>query len=251
MILFVGFLLMEIVMPQISRTALVPYSAEQMYQLVNDVQSYPQFLPGCTGSRILESTPGQMTAAVDVSKAGISKTFTTRNQLTSNQSILMNLVDGPFKKLIGGWKFTPLSQEACRIEFHLDFEFTNKLIELAFGRVFKELASNMVQAFTVRAKRFTVPGKIAVEVAYALPEKQYLQRVTLQEGATVEEAIRASGLLELRTDIDLTKNKVGIYSRPAKLSDSVHDGDRVEIYRPLIADPKELRRQRAEKSANK
>lgn len=93
--------------------------------------------------------------------------------------------------------------------------------------------------------------KIAVEVAYALPEKQYLQRVTLQEGATVEEAIRASGLLELRTDIDLTKNKVGIYSRPAKLSDSVHDGDRVEIYRPLIADPKELRRQRAEKSANK
>ena len=61
-----------------------------------------------------------------------------------------------------------------------------------------------------------MPGKIAVEVAYALPEKQYLQRVTLQEGATVEEAIRASGLLELRTDIDLTKNKVGIYSRPAK-----------------------------------
>lgn len=96
-----------------------------------------------------------------------------------------------------------------------------------------------------------MPGKIAVEVAYALPEKQYLQRVTLQEGATVEEAIRASGLLELRTDIDLTKNKVGIYSRPAKLSYSVHDGDRVEIYRPLIADPKELRRQRAEKSANK
>ncbi|EPC0821972.1 RnfH family protein [Escherichia albertii] len=94
-------------------------------------------------------------------------------------------------------------------------------------------------------------GKITVEVAYALPERQYLQRVKLQEGATVEEAIRASGLLELRTDIDLAKNKVGIYSRPAKLSDIAHDGDRVEIYRPLIADPKELRRQRAEKSANK
>ena len=218
MILFVGFLLMEIVMPQISRTALVPYSAEQMYQLVNDVQSYPQFLPGCTGSRILESTPGQMTAAVDVSKAGISKTFTTRNQLTSNQSILMNLVDGPFKNLV-----------ACL-----------KSWRLIWSRLLRFVR-----------KRFTVPGKIAVEVAYALPEKQYLQRVTLQEGATVEEAIRASGLLELRTDIDLTKNKVGTYSRPAKLSDSVHDGDRVEIYRPLIADPKELRRQRAEKSANK
>lgn len=91
-----------------------------------------------------------------------------------------------------------------------------------------------------------MPDKLVVEVAYALPEKQYLQRVTLEEGATVEEAIRASGLLELRTDIDLAKNKVGIYSRPVKLTDTVQDGDRVEIYRPLIADPKALRRQRAE-----
>lgn len=90
--------------------------------------------------------------------------------------------------------------------------------------------------------------KITVEVAYALPEKQYLQRVKLDEGATVEEAIRASGLLELRSDIDLSQNKVGIYSRPVKLADVVNDGDRVEIYRPLIADPKELRRQRAEKA---
>ncbi|MGX9742989.1 RnfH family protein [Pseudocitrobacter corydidari] len=96
-----------------------------------------------------------------------------------------------------------------------------------------------------------MPGKIVVEVAYALPQKQYLQRVTLEEGATVEQAILASGILTLRDDIDLAKNKVGIYSRPVKLQDVVQDGDRVEIYRPLIADPKELRRQRAEKSAGK
>lgn len=139
-------------MPQITRTALVPYSAEQMYQLVNDVKSYPQFLPGCSGSRILDESASQMMAAVDVSKAGISKTFTTRNTLVSNQSIIMHLVDGPFRKLMGGWKFTPIDDDACRIEFQLDFEFTNKLIELAFGRIFKELAGNMVQAFTTRAK---------------------------------------------------------------------------------------------------
>lgn len=96
-----------------------------------------------------------------------------------------------------------------------------------------------------------MPGKISVEVAYALPEKQYLQRVTVEEGATIEQAIWASGLLELRSDIDLAKNKVGIYSQPAKLHDVVNDGDRIEIYRPLIADPKELRRQRAEQSAKK
>ena len=94
-----------------------------------------------------------------------------------------------------------------------------------------------------------MPAKITVEVAYALPEKQYLRRVTLDAGATVEQAIAASGLLALRTDIDLAKNKVGVYSRPVKLTDALSDGDRVEIYRPLIADPKELRRQRAEKAA--
>ena len=92
---------------------------------------------------------------------------------------------------------------------------------------------------------------ISVEVVYALPDKQYLRAVTLEEGATVEQAIKASGLLSLRKDIDLNSNKVGIYSRPVKLGDAVQDGDRIEIYRPLIADPKELRRQRAERSAEK
>lgn len=148
-------------MPQISRSALVPYSVEQMYDLVNDVASYPKFLPGCVGSRVLDRDHQQMTAAVDVSKAGISKTFTTRNVLTENQSINMHLVDGPFRKLMGGWRFIPLSSDACKIELHLDFEFTNKLVELAFGKVFKDLTNNMVQAFTVRAKevyRVSYPG---------------------------------------------------------------------------------------------
>lgn len=92
---------------------------------------------------------------------------------------------------------------------------------------------------------------INVEVVYALAEKQYLLKVRLEQGSTVEQAIAASGILELRTDIDLSKNKVGIFSRPVKLTDVVNEGDRVEIYRPLIADPKELRRQRAEKAAQK
>jgi len=93
-----------------------------------------------------------------------------------------------------------------------------------------------------------VSPDIKVEVVYALPEKQYLRQVKLAQGSTVEQAIEASGLLDLRSDIDLSKNKVGIFSRPVKLGDEVNEGDRVEIYRPLIADPKELRRQRAAKS---
>ncbi|HBO24912.1 MULTISPECIES: RnfH family protein [unclassified Providencia] len=87
-----------------------------------------------------------------------------------------------------------------------------------------------------------------IEVAYALPEKQFLLPVKVANGATIEDVIIASGILSLRADIDLKKNKVGIYSRPAKLGDLVQDGDRIEIYRPLLADPKELRRKRAEKS---
>ncbi|VEB71451.1 Uncharacterised protein family (UPF0125) [Providencia rustigianii] len=89
---------------------------------------------------------------------------------------------------------------------------------------------------------------INIEVTYALPEKQFLLSVAVPEDTTIEDAIIASGILALRADIDLKKNKVGIYSRPAKLGDKVQEGDRIEIYRPLIADPKELRRKRAEKS---
>lgn len=91
-------------------------------------------------------------------------------------------------------------------------------------------------------------SEIQVEVVYALPERQYLREVRLAAGSNVEQAIQDSGLLELHRDIDLQSNKLGIYSRPAKLGDLLNDGDRVEIYRPLIADPKELRRQRAEKA---
>lgn len=92
---------------------------------------------------------------------------------------------------------------------------------------------------------------ISAEVCYALPDKQFLIPVKIRESATVEAVILASGILSLRDDVDLTKNKVGIFSRPAKLTDIVSDGDRVEIYRPLIADPKEMRRKRAEDASRK
>ncbi|KOO03973.1 SRPBCC family protein [Vibrio nereis] len=140
-------------MKQVSRSALVSFSAEQMYNLVNDVASYPDFLPGCSGSRILESSTGAMVASVDVSKAGISKTFTTSNELSPGESIVMSLVDGPFKMLKGGWFFTALDEQACKVELKLEFEFSSKMIEMAFGKVFNELTSNMVNAFTQRAKQ--------------------------------------------------------------------------------------------------
>ncbi|WP_102385577.1 SRPBCC family protein [Vibrio cyclitrophicus] len=140
-------------MPKVTRSALVSFSADQMFSLVNDVARYPEFLPGCSGSRVIESSDSAMVASVDVSKAGISKTFTTSNRMADGAEILMELVDGPFKKLEGGWYFTPLDDQACKVELKLEFEFSSRMIEMAFGNIFNELTSNMVSAFTQRAKQ--------------------------------------------------------------------------------------------------
>lgn len=139
-------------MPKISKSVLVRFSALQMYELVNDVESYHAFLPGCVGGKVLEFDGQTMLASVDVSKAGIRKTFTTRNQVVKGKRIELALENGPFKHLQGLWVFTELTDDACKVEFDLDFEFSNSLADMAFGRVFKELMSSMVTAFTDRAK---------------------------------------------------------------------------------------------------
>lgn len=100
-------------------------------------------------------------------------------------------------------------------------------------------------------KRCMVSEKIVVEVVYAYPEKYFLKKMTLDQPLTIQNVIVQSGILQKYTEIDLRENKVGIFSRPAKLTDMVENGDRIEIYRPLLADPKEMRRKRAEKSKEK
>ena len=140
-------------MPQIERSALVFYSARQMFELVNDVPRYPEFLPGCAKAQILQQSADQMLAKLQVKKAGISQEFTTRNTLVTNSQIQMQLESGPFKALSGGWTFVPLSDEACKMVLSLDFEFSNKIVEFAFGKIFNELTAAMVGAFTQRAKQ--------------------------------------------------------------------------------------------------
>jgi ribosome-associated toxin RatA of RatAB toxin-antitoxin module len=140
-------------MPQIERSALVFYSCKQMFELVNDVPSYPQFLPGCSASEVLSVEGNVQTARLEVSKAGIRQHFTTRNTLTPPTHVALQLVDGPFRFLRGGWTFQPLNEQACKVILSLEFEFSSKLIEFAFGKVFTELTGVMVQAFTERAKQ--------------------------------------------------------------------------------------------------
>ncbi len=140
-------------MPSIQRSALVAHSAEAMFDLVNNVEAYPEFLPGCADSRVLDKSNDSMRASLLVAKAGIKQWFTTHNELVDGRRINMQLVEGPFRRLQGGWTFSALSDSACKIELNLEFEFSNKLAEMAFGKVFSTLATNMVAAFTQRAKQ--------------------------------------------------------------------------------------------------
>lgn len=140
-------------MAKISRSALVMYSCEQMYNLVNDVEAYPEFIPNCADAKCLSQSQSQMEGALQISKAGMSKWFSTTNQLTKNQSIKLTLKDGPFRHLAGTWTFSELDVDACKVELDIEFEFSSKMIEIAFGGLFNHVITNMVTAFTKRAKQ--------------------------------------------------------------------------------------------------
>lgn len=146
-------------MATISRSALVMYSAEQMFDLVNDVQAYPQFLPNCAAAEIREQSGSEMIAALQIKKGGLSKWFATKNKLVGKEKVVMALVDGPFEMLSGAWEFIKLDDNACKVVLNLEYSFNNGLVEMAFGGIFKEVANNMVSAFTNRAKNvYGVPS---------------------------------------------------------------------------------------------
>jgi len=138
-------------MATIERSALVRYSDQQMFDLVNHIEAYPEFVPGCVGAAVLEQQDNTKVARLDISKAGIAKSFTTRNTLVEPTEIGMDLVDGPFKSLTGGWQFVRLEDNACKIVLKLEFEFSNRLLSMAFGKVFNEINTRMVDAFVKRA----------------------------------------------------------------------------------------------------
>ncbi|MFU2075128.1 type II toxin-antitoxin system RatA family toxin [Gallibacterium anatis] len=139
-------------MNRVSQTMLVPHSAEQMYQLVNNYQRYPEFLPGCISGKTLHQQGNELDAELIVSKAGIRLAFTTHNTMQPNQSIQMKLMEGPFKHLNGEWRFLELDEYSSQISLQLQFSFSNALVEKMFGKIFQQLTSQMVQAFKQRAK---------------------------------------------------------------------------------------------------
>ncbi|WP_046562244.1 type II toxin-antitoxin system RatA family toxin [Kangiella geojedonensis] len=140
-------------MKTIKRQALLPYSAKQMFELVDDINKYPEFLPNCAGATEVERSDNQVIATLAVSKGGFEKQFTTKNTNTPYSRIDMELVDGPFKQLTGLWSFTSLDEQACKIELEVSFEFSNMLTSMAFSSIFNHLAESFVEAFSNRAKQ--------------------------------------------------------------------------------------------------
>jgi len=137
----------------IQRSALLPYPAQALYDLVNDVARYPEFLPWCSAAEVLESSPEQMRARVGVAKGGLSQHFVTRNILVPGHSIEMNLEEGPFTQLHGIWSFKPLTEKACKISLDLSFDYAGPIVRATLGPLFNQAANTLMDAFCQRAKQ--------------------------------------------------------------------------------------------------
>jgi ribosome-associated toxin RatA of RatAB toxin-antitoxin module len=139
-------------MQRVHKSVLVPYSARQMFDLVDDVVRYPEFLPWCGGSEVLESHQGGKTARIDINYHGVRAHFTTDNTNVPGESIAIKLKDGPFRALHGTWQFRALAPHACKVEFTLAYEFKTPVLEAVVGPVFNHIASTFIDAFVRRAE---------------------------------------------------------------------------------------------------
>lgn len=139
----------------VKKSRTVPFSCEQMYQLVNNIEHYSKFLPYCTDSVVHHRDNDEVQATLVIGAAGMSKSFTTRNRLQANKMIEIRLIDGPFSHLEGFWRFDE-SEEGCTVSFDLEFEFAGRMFSMLLGPVFEQITDKMVDAFCDRAEKVYV-----------------------------------------------------------------------------------------------
>jgi len=140
-------------MANVQKSALIKYSAQQMFDLVDNIAAYPEFLPWCTGSEVMVREANMVEARVQIAKGGFKNAFATRNTNQVGERISMALLEGPFSSLEGVWSFLPLREDASKISLDLDFEMNGMMANLAFGAVFNQICNTMVSSFTERAKQ--------------------------------------------------------------------------------------------------
>lgn len=139
-------------MHTVQRSVLVPYSRAQMFDLVAHVERYPEFMPWCGGAVVHEKDDKGMRASITISFAGIKQTFTTRNDHDYPALIMFHLVDGPFSALTGRWEFQELAPDACKVLYTMQYEFSNRPLEMVVGPVFNRIATSFIDSFTQRAQ---------------------------------------------------------------------------------------------------
>ena len=138
-------------MNTVQRSALVMHSDQTMFDLVNDVANYPQFMEGCQSAEVIEHAEHEMIARLELKKAGVKTSFMTRNRLQTPSTIEMSLEDGPFKSLKGVWKFKALTPQACKVSLDLEFEFNSMAMGLAASKLFSTMANELVESLCRRA----------------------------------------------------------------------------------------------------
>jgi ribosome-associated toxin RatA of RatAB toxin-antitoxin module len=136
---------------RVVRSAIVEHSAAEVYALVEDVESYPDFLPWCLAAKVLERSPGRTVATLTAGVRGIRQSFTTDNSNRSGEGIDLRLVEGPFRKFSAAWRFVALNERAARIEFSMEYEFSSKVLGKVLEPLFHQIANTMVTAFSRRA----------------------------------------------------------------------------------------------------
>ena len=139
-------------MAVVEKSALVPFSAQAMFDLVADVERYKDFLPWCSNSRLVSSKQDELCGWIEVSRLGITQSFSTCNKIDPPERMDIALKEGPFKSLHGEWQFLPLQDNASKVMLRMEFEFSGRLIDAAFGKVFHQVANSMVESFVKRAK---------------------------------------------------------------------------------------------------
>ena len=138
-------------MKKFSRSVLVNYSAEQMYDLVNDIEAYPEFMQGCAGAEILNSAEDFVEAKLTLSHANLQQSFVTRNELHPPNLMIMHLLEGPFKHFEGRWQFDSLGKYESKVSLDLSFVFNNRLLTLTMGHWFEKLVAQQIDALCKRA----------------------------------------------------------------------------------------------------
>lgn len=144
---------------RIDRSALVMFSARQMYDLVNDIESYPLFMQGCQQARVLSRSDSEVIGELVLGKGGLQHSFTTRNTLKPCEEMQMSLVEGPFRKFGASWRFQALGENACKVSLQMEFDFAGGIVGYALEKLFNHSANSLVDSVVARANELYAPPR--------------------------------------------------------------------------------------------